>query len=364
MQLNKLYISGFRNYEEATVNFVPGVNLIVGENANGKTNLLEAIHYLSTAHAFRTRKEQELIRFGADFAELKANLFSQEREQELRAILFSGRRPRQLFLNGVKQKTASGIAGVLTSVLFCPEDLLILKKGAAPRRKLLDTVLCQLRPNYELALSEYQRILDQKSAVLRSEDASMMALLPDYNTRLVQIGAILISYRARFLQALEECAAKFHKEFSGDKETLTMQYKTVSNIDDPFAPTEALRQKLEEHMLSHQRAEIDSAQCLSGPHKDDFEAALNGLPMAQFASQGQTRTATISIKLAERELMKRDSDEEPLLLLDDVLSELDAGRQDFVLNHLKSGQVFITCCETDRLTEIGRVIEIQNGKIL
>ena len=142
-----------------------------------------------------------------------------------------------------------------------------------------------------------------------------------------------------------------------------MQYHTVSNIDDPFAPTEILREKLQEHMLSHQRAEMESAQCLSGPHKDDFEASLNGLPMAQFASQGQTRTATISIKLAERELMKRDSDEEPLLLLDDVLSELDAGRQDFVLNHLKSGQVFITCCETDRLTEIGQVIRIENGNI-
>ena len=363
MRLNNLYLRGFRNYDEAHAEFVPGVNLIVGDNANGKTNLLEAVSYLSTGHAFRTRKEAELIKFGAEFAEISAKLFSQEREQELRAILFAGRRPRQLYLNGLKQKTASSIAGVLTSVLFCPEDLLVLKKGAAPRRKLLDTVLCQLRPNYALALSEYTRILEQKTAVLHEENRSMLALLPDYNTRLIQIGAILISYRARFLQSLEECAAQFHKEFSGDKEKLKLTYKTVSNIEDPFAPPEVLREKLAEHMLSHERAELDSAQCLSGPHKDDFEATLNGLPMAQFASQGQTRTATISIKLAERELMKRDSDEEPLLLLDDVLSELDAGRQDFVLNKLKNGQVFITCCETDRLTEIGQVIRIENGNI-
>lgn len=364
MQLNSLYLCGFRNYDEAKAAFVPGVNLIVGDNANGKTNLLEAISYLSTGHAFRTRKEAELIKFGAEFAELKAKLFSHEREQELKAVLFSGRRPRQLYLNGVKQKTAASIAGVLTSVLFCPEDLLILKKGAAPRRKLLDAVLCQMRPNYALALGEYSRILEQKSAVLRDAEPSMYAILPDYNERLVQIGAILISYRARFLQSLEACAAEFHKEFSGDKENLTMQYKTVSNIDDPFAPLEILREKLSEHMMSHERAEKDSGQCLSGPHKDDFEAALNGLPMAQFASQGQTRTATISIKLAERELLRRDTEEEPLLLLDDVLSELDAGRQDFVLNKLNSGQVFITCCETDRLTEIGQVIQIENGNIL
>ncbi|MBE6985094.1 MAG: DNA replication/repair protein RecF [Ruminococcaceae bacterium] len=362
MQLNSLYISGFRNYEEVLAEFVPGVNLIVGDNANGKTNLLEAISYLSTGHAFRTRKEAELIRFGAEFAELKANFFSQEREQELRAVLFSGRRPRQLFLNGVKQKTAASVAGVLTSVLFCPEDLLILKKGAAPRRKLLDTVLCQMRPNYALALNEYSHVLEQKAAILR--EGIMYELLPDYNARLIQIGAILISYRARFLQSLEECAAQFHKEFSGDKENLTLQYKTVSNIDNAFASLEILRQKLSEHMISHERAERESGQCLSGPHKDDFEAALNGLPMAQFASQGQTRTATISIKLAERELLRRDTDEEPLLLLDDVLSELDAGRQDFVLNQLKSGQVFITCCETDRLTKIGQVIRIENGTVI
>ena len=366
MQLNKLSLRGFRNYTDATADFVPGVNLIIGSNANGKTNLLEAISYLSTGHGFRTRKEQELICFGSEFAELVAQLHSREREQELRAVLFSGRRPRQLWLNGVKQKTAAGIAGVLTSVLFCPEDLLILKKGAAPRRKLLDTMISQLRPNYAAALGEYQRILDQKAALLRDryEHPGMLEILPEYNERLIQYGALLISYRARYLQALEEAATQFHKEFSGDRETLRLQYQTVSTVQDPFAPVEVLRQWLTEHLQSHAHAELESASCLSGPHKDDFLAELNGLPMGAFASQGQTRTATISIKLAERELLRRDTEEEPLLLLDDVLSELDAGRQDFVLNKLKSGQVFITCCETDRWTALGKVIHIQDGQIL
>lgn len=365
MRLNELYLNGFRNYEETTVAFVPGVNLLVGDNANGKTNLLEAIGYLSTGRAFRTRREQELIRFGAEYAELSAKLFSQEREQTLRAVLFAGRRPRQLFLNGVKQKTAAGIAGVLNSVLFCPEDLLVLKKGAQPRRKMLDNVICQLRPNYDAALAEYTRLLDQKAALLREqeENPSMLAVLPEFNRRMVQIGALLISYRARYLQALEEIAAQYHKEFSGDREQLTLQYHTVSTVTDPFAPLEQLRAELEAHMNGHERAELDSRQCLSGPHKDDFEAALNGLPMAQFASQGQTRTATISLKLAERELMKRDCGETPVLLLDDVLSELDAGRQDFVLNRLRDGQVFITCCETDRLTELGQVLFVEDGRV-
>lgn len=366
MELNKLSLRGFRNYSNTDAIFVPGVNLIVGSNANGKTNLLEAISYLSTGHAFRTRKEQELISFGADFAELEAQLYSHEREQTLKAVLFSGRRPRQLWLNGVKQKTAAGIVGVLTSVLFCPEDLLILKKGSAPRRKLLDSMICQLRPNYAAALGEYQRILDQKAAVLRDryDYPQMLEILPEYNERLIQFGALLISYRARYLKALEEAAGAYHKEFSGDRETLTLKYQTVSTVEDPFAPVDVIRQWLREHMESHSHPELESGSCLSGPHKDDFIASLNGLPMAAFASQGQTRTATISIKLAERELLKRDTGEEPLLLLDDVLSELDAGRQDFVLNQLKSGQVFITCCETDRWTALGQVLQIENGQII
>ena len=366
MRIDRLFLRNFRNYTEMNTEFVPGVNLLVGDNANGKTNLLEAIFYLSTAKAFRAKHENELLLFGSEFAELSAKVFSQEREQELKVLLFEGRRPRQLWLNGVKQKTAAGIAGVLTSVLFCPEDLSVLKKGAAPRRRLLDNVIMQLRPNYAAALSEYNRLLDQKSAVLKDwrDNPSLLEVLPEYNTRMAQVGALIISYRARFLKALEECAAEFHTEFSGGTEQLTIKYKTVSNIDDPFAPPDILRQKLAEHQAMHERAELDSAQCLSGPHKDDFEAALNGLPINLYASQGQTRTATISIKLAERELMKRDSGEEPILLLDDVLSELDAGRQDFVLNKLKSGQVFITCCETDRLTELGQVLRVEKGAIL
>ena len=365
MRLDRLYLRGFRNYAEVEARFVPGVNLLIGDNANGKTNLLEAVSYLSTARAFRAKKEQELILFGQDFAEIAATVHSQEREQTLRAVIFSGRRPRQLWLNGVKQKTAAGIAGVLTSVLFRPDDLSVLKGGAQARRRLLDQTICQLRPNYEAALSEYQRLHEQKSAVLKDwrENPSLLDVLPEYNLRMAQVGALVISYRARYLKALSECAADFHREFSGGAEELTLTYKTVSNIDDPFAEPAVLREKLQEHQQVHEKAELESGQCLSGPHKDDFEAALNGLPIALFGSQGQTRTATISVKLAERELLRRDTGEEPILLLDDVLSELDAGRQDFVLNQLKSGQVFISCCETDRLTKLGQVLTIEKGTI-
>ena len=366
MRLDKLELRDFRNYESLSCSFSPGVNQILGENAQGKTNLLEAVYYLSCGRAFRTRKEAELIRFHADFAELSCDVTGLERQQNVRAVLFSGRKPRQLYLNGVRRKSMGELSGVLSTVLFCPEDLTVLKAGSAARRRFLDQALCQLRPRYEAACLEYNRILEQKSRILRDrfENPSLLEVLPEYSKRLCQVGAILISYRARFLEGLGREATRFHREFSGGRETLEIPYRTVSTVTDPMAPLNILEQQLLEHLAAHERAELESAQCLTGPHKDDFDANLDGLSLKSFGSQGQTRTAAISLKLAQRELTKNDLGEEPVLLLDDVLSELDPGRQDFVLNQIQTGQVFITCCEPQRLTQIGQTIQIQNGKIM
>ena len=366
MTLNELSLRGFRSYQDIRTEFSPGVNLIVGANAQGKTNLLEAIAYLGSGKSFRAQKTGEMLRFGCDFAEIEGSLTSQERQQSIRWLLFPGSRPRQLWLSGVRRKTAGELAGVLPNVLFCPEDLMILKTGAAARRRMGDGILCQLRPNYDAALSEYNRILERKSRILkdRLEDPSAAEILPEYNTRLCQVGALLISYRARFYQALEKSAAEFHRSFSGGRESLTLEYHTVSTITDPFAPVPVLTDQLQAHLESHYRAELETAQCLTGPHRDDFEISLSGVSLKLFGSQGQTRTAAISLKLAQRELMRREFGEEPILLLDDVLSELDETRQDFVLNQITSGQVFITCCEPGRFTRLGRTMEISGGQIV
>ena len=366
MRLLDLKLRDFRNYESLELEFDPGVNLIVGSNAQGKTNLLEAVCYAGSGRSFRTQKQGELIRFHADFAEIEAQVHAEERQQSLRWVLFSGARPRQIYRNGAKKKSASEIAGVLPTVLFCPEDLMVLKSGAAARRRLGDQALCQLRPNYDAALTEYNRILDQKSRILKDhfEYPGVLEVLPEYNARLCQVGALLISYRARFFQALGMEAAKFHDSFTGGKEEFRLEYQTVSNISDPFAPVSQLTDGLNEHLNRHYRAELETGQCLTGPHKDDFEITLSGINLKSFGSQGQTRTAAISLKLAQRELMKREWGEEPVLLLDDVLSELDAGRQDFVLNKIVSGQVFITCCEPGRFTKLGKTMEIQNGQLI
>ena len=365
MALNAIELRNFRNYEALQLDFEPGVNLIVGDNAQGKTNLLEAIAYLGSGKSFRAQKTGEMIRFGADFAEISGDIYAEERQQTLRWVLFSGSRPRQIWRNGVKKKTAADISGVMSTVLFCPEDLMVLKTGAAARRRLGDHALCQLRPNYDAALTEYNRILEIKSRILKDhhENPGVLEILPEYNTRLCQVGALIISYRARFFEGLGKAAAEYHGQFSGGKEEFSLQYHTVSSVTDPFAPVAALTQDLQEHLERHYRAELESSQCLTGPHKDDFSVALNGIDLKAYGSQGQTRTAAISLKLAQRELMKRESGQEPVLLLDDVLSELDPGRQDFVLNKIVSGQVFITCCEPGRFTKLGKTIEIKQGKI-
>lgn len=366
MNLTELSLHSFRNYQESAFVFDPGVNLIVGDNAQGKTNLLEAIAYLGSGKSFRAQKTAELIRFGGEFGEIEGTVFSQERQQNIRWILFPGSRPRQLWRNGAKKKTAGDIAGVLPTVLFCPEDLMILKMGASQRRRFGDLALCGLRPNYDAALSEYNRILDQKSRILKDhyDNPGVLEILPEYNIRLCQVGALLISYRARFYDGLGKAAAKYHSQFSGGAEDFRLQYKTVSTVSDPFAPIPVLTQNLLDHLESHSRAELETGQCLTGPHKDDFTVTLSGIDLKAYGSQGQTRTAAISLKLAQRELIAREWGEEPVLLLDDVLSELDPGRQDFVLNQIVSGQIFITCCEPGRFTKLGKTIEIRNGNII
>ena len=366
MHLCELSLSGFRNYQELQFTAEPGVNLIVGDNAQGKTNLLEAIVYLGSGKSFRTQKSAELVRFDATFADLNARVYSEGREQTLRAVIFPDRRARQLWRNGVKKKSAGDLAGVMNTVLFCPEDLMVLKSGASARRRLGDQALCQLRPNYDAALTEYHRILEQKSKILkdRFDHPALLEILPEYNLRLCQVGALLISYRARFYESLGKEASVYHGQFSGGAEELTLDYHTVSTVSDPFASIAKLTEDLQNHMEAHARAELESGQCLTGPHRDDFDVKLSGLSVKTYGSQGQTRTAAISLKLAQRELSRRELGEEPILLLDDVLSELDPGRQDFVLNQITSGQVFITCCEPGRFTKLGQTIQISKGQII
>lgn len=357
----------FRNYLHMDAKFSPELNVICGENAQGKTNLLEAVSYLSTASSHRARYDKELIQFGVDSAFIKGEILSRDRDFTLEARLSRNAR-KQLFSNGVRLKTAGELAGVLNTVLFCPEDLYLIREGAGERRRFLDSCICQLRPRYAAALAEYRKLYDQKTRILRDweEKPSLLETLDDFNLRMAQTGAVLIHYRAHFIRKLREYAPPIHREFSGGREILALRYETVKTVVDPEASPKEIFPQLLDHQESHRQAELDARQCLSGPHKDDLTVELDGMSAKQFASQGQTRTAALSLKLGCREIFFHDTGEWPVLLLDDVLSELDARRQAFVLGHINGGQVFITCCEDEKLEGLGRekVFRIHAGRLV
>nr|WP_325211317.1 DNA replication/repair protein RecF [uncultured Oscillibacter sp.] len=367
MRIDRLELEGFRNYVREAADFDPRCNVICGENAQGKTNLLEALAYLSRGKSPRARTDREMIGFQADSARLLVRAESRQREFKVQADLFRGRR-RRITVNQVPVKTNAALGDVYRTVLFQPEDLTLIREGAAARRRFLDTALCQLRPRYAAALAGYERAREQKTRILRdyNQRPGLLEALPEFNEQMIRLGAVLIQYRFQFCLRLAEIASACHRECSGGREALTLRYQTVSSVEDPGADPAELADRLRRHMESHREAELASRLCLSGPHKDDLLAAIDGREAKQYASQGQTRTAALALKLAEREIYRTAAGEYPVLLLDDVLSELDPKRQEFVLNRIAGGQVFITCCEEDRLPSLlgGKVFHVERGRIL
>ncbi len=366
MRIDTIRLQGFRNYAESQASFDPGINVISGRNAQGKTNLLEAIYVLSAGRSFRARSDRELMGFDDAETRIAACGEADGREQRLELTFRRGRR-REMSVNGVKKKTAQDFAGVFAAVLFCPDDLELIRGSASLRRRLMDECISQLRPRYAAALAEFTRAYEGKTRILRDweEKPSLLPLLDEYNQRLCELGAELIHYRAAFLERLAPESARIHAQFSGG-ERLELRYLTVKTVTDPLSPPSEIYPRLLEHQRAHREAELASRLCLSGAHKDDIEILIDGSPAKSYASQGQTRTAALSLKLAELEIHRSARGEYPLLLLDDVLSELDAYRQDFVLNRVTGGQVFITCCEDEKVAARtgGRVLTVENGKIL
>ena len=366
MIVKAITLDFFRNYLHLEAAFHPRINVIFGDNAQGKTNLLEAVAYLSSASSHRARYDRELIQFGVDHALVKGEVASRGRAFTLEASLHRGAR-RQLLSNGVRLKNAGELAGILNTVLFCPEDLYLIRAGAEARRKFLDQCICQLRPRYAVALAEYKRLREHKTRILRdsAEHPDLLDTLDDFSLRMAQCGAILVHYRAHFIKKLRQAAPPIHADCSGGRERLELEYRTVSTVTDPEAPPKTLLPQLLDHQESHRRAEIESRSCLSGPHKDDLSVSIDGCPAGAYASQGQTRTAALALKLAARDIFYQDTQEWPVLLLDDVLSELDSRRQEFVLNRITSGQVFITCCEEEKLVHLreGNAFYIHDGRL-
>ena len=365
MIVRRIALNGFRNYDFETAEFDAGTNVICGPNAQGKTNLLEAVYMLAMGRSFRTRFDKELVGFDSDGADILADVFSHGREQTVNIRLTPGR-PKRILVNAVR-KNAGELSDTVNTVLFCPDDLNLIKEGAAVRRRLMDNAICQIRPRYAEILSDFNRLYENKTRILKDwhEKPALLDTLDDFSDGMARASAQLIRYRAAFALRLSEAAAPIHRNFSDGQEELQVQYKTVSSVRDPFASAREIYYDICEHQERHRQAELDSAQCLTGAHKDDLEIDINGKNARAFASQGQTRTAALSLKLAEREIFLKETGEYPILLLDDVLSELDQRRQEFVLNRIGGGQTLITCCEDEGISKRtgGRVLFVEGGRI-
>ena len=365
MKINRIALTGWRNYEWETVDFDAGTNVITGPNAQGKTNLLEAVYFLSCGKSFRTRFDREMIGFEYSAADILADITSHDREQTVNIQLRTGV-PKKILVNSVK-KTAGELSETFNVVLFSPDDLYIIREGAASRRRLLDNAISQIRPKYAELLSSYNRYYENKLRILKDwrEKPDLLDTLDEFSDGICRISAQLIRYRAAFTERLREEATRIHRSFSGNGEELEIEYRTVRTVTDPTASAKEIYYEICDHQEKHRQAEIESGMCLTGAHKDDLEISINGKNARMYASQGQTRTAALSIKLAEREILMAETGESPILLLDDVLSELDTRRQEFVLNRIGGGQTLITCCEDGEISSRtgGKVLFVEKGKI-
>lgn len=348
MNLRELTLSRFRCHESLTLSFGPGVNVICGENGVGKTSVLEAVGYLSTTRSFRHAKDREIIAFGARQAHVRASVeMTRDGQPEVRELeAFLGEK-RELRLDG-GSLTPRQMLGLLPSVLFSPEDLELVKGVPSERRRFLDLTLGQMRPRYVAELSQYRRVLQDKRRVLflLAEKPSFAELLPEYNRHLARLGAYITGERKTVADRLESSAAQHHAAISGSRETLSLRLLTHAASEE-----EAL-----ESMQRRELAERAQRQCLIGSHRDDLELLLNGHPLRDYGSQGQLRTAALALKLAQRDILREDTGQWPVLLLDDVLSELDAGRRGYILRHTGRDQVLLTGCDRPEDLQADRLI--------
>lgn len=362
MKINSISIENFRNIEKLDLDF-DDVNIIYGQNAQGKTNLIEAIYLFTGSKSFRGVKDRELIRFGSDFSKLKINFESENRNQNAE-IRIDGK--RTAYLNGIKKKSPSALGEELKAVIFSPVHLSMVKDGPSERRRFIDNALCQLKYNYRNVLKEYNRALSQRNMLLKdiSKNSSLADMLYIWDKNLAATGAKIIYQRNKYVEALLPFAKEVFDGLSGDREEIDLVLK------GPFDYRELSLKEIENKLLitfeKSRGSDFMNRITTAGPHRDDMEILINSKSARTYGSQGQQRSCVLALKLAEASLLKEMTQNEPLALLDDVMSELDITRQDYILNHIKNWQVFITCCDADTVLRLkkGKTFHIENGGIV
>lgn len=361
MRLDRLELTDFRNIVRATLTPAPQLTVLCGANGQGKTNLLEAIWLLTGGKSFRGAKDAELIRRDQPFSVLEADFEAGGRDQQLRLTVGAKGTPRPgrtARLNGADRGRAASIAGTFTAVAFDPNHLSLVKGGPEGRRHFLDAALCQLYPGYLAAARRYARVTAQKNALLKAYDITPGAgmLLDTYNQAQAQYGSEVMRRRAEYMAKLAPAAAANYRDISSGAERLEIRYCPCCEPGDP----QALAARLEEMRSAEMRAGF----CLTGPHREDLEILIDGQPGKVFGSQGQQRSAVLSMKLAEASVAGEVLGEHPVMLLDDVLSELDDARQTYLLTRIEDKQTFVTTCDSAAFARTnGKLVFVASGEV-
>ena len=357
MIIKSIELADYRNYDSLTMEFCEGTNILYGDNAQGKTNILEAIYVASTTKSHKGSKDKDIVNFDKEEAHIRTYI---EKEGVNTRIDMHLRKSKSkgIAIDGQKIKKAAELLGLCNVVFFSPEDLGIIKNGPSERRRFVDMELCQLDSFYLYNLNNYNKIVNQRNKLLKDMymNPQLKETLNIWDMQLVSYGSKIIERRKLFVEQLNEIIYDIHKKLSGGKEELTIKYEPDVDIDE-----------FEQKLRYSQDRDIKTKMTSVGPHRDDFCFLVGDTDIRKFGSQGQQRTAALSLKLSEIELVKKITKDTPILLLDDVLSELDSNRQNYLLNSIGDIQTIITCTGLEEFVnnrfEIDRVFKVANGEV-
>ena len=365
MIIKSLELADFRNYDNLKIDFSSGTNILYGDNAQGKTNILEAIYVSATTKSHKGSKDKEIINFGKEEAHIRTILEKDNAEYRVDMHLRKNK-SKGIAIDGQKIKRASDLIGRLNVVFFSPEDLSIIKNGPSERRRFMDMELCQLDHIYLNSLSKYNKLVVERNKVLKDlfEKPENSVLLDVQDKQLCEYGSVIIKAREKFIRELNEIISPIHEKLTGGKELLSVYYEPNVSFEE-----------FEKKLSASRKKDMYAGQTTIGPHKDDFSFIVKkaqdpekeGIDIRKYGSQGQQRTASLSLKLSEIEIVKKSKKDNPVLLLDDVLSELDSNRQNYLLNTIGDIQTIITCTGLDEFVnnrfEIDKLFKVTEGTV-
>lgn len=360
MYIKNLQLLNFRNYQELSIELNSGVNIFIGDNAQGKTNILESIYYCSLAKSHRTSKDKELISWDSEEAYVRAYISKERLDKNIEIKIFKDGK-KGIRINSIKIAKIQELMGIFNVVLFSPEDLKIVKESPSHRRKFLDIELCKLSPKYYYSLVQYNKVLNERNTILKKWNQDIESIIDIYDNQLSRYGGYIIKERMKYINLLNQKGSLIHKEITSALEEISFKYITSLKRFDNF------EEELNTLLKKNLKKDMEGRTTSHGPHRDDFSISINNIDTRNFGSQGQQRTSVLTIKFSSLEIIKDQTGEYPVLLLDDVLSELDLNRQKYILNSINNVQTIVTGTGIENikgyLDEKAKVFVVEKGKV-